>query len=78
MREELNAENLDAVNGGRYIVNGNTHQIAFRDAKKVFKLAPDADEYEVMRLCDSYIGKYGTEQEYDQACIDALYAKGWI
>lgn len=78
MREELNEEMLEDVNGGRYIVNGNRHQIAFRDAKKVFKLSASADEYEVMRLCDSFIGKYATEEEYDNACINALRAKGWI
>lgn len=78
MRQELNNENLENVSGGRYVINGNTHQIAFRDAKRVFKLAAAADEYEVMRLCDSFIGQYGSEQEYDQACINALSAKGWI
>ena len=78
MREEINLENLESVNGGRYVINGNKHQIAFKDAQKVFKLAASADEYEVMRLCDSYIGKYSTEKEYDNACINALKAKGWI
>ncbi len=78
MRDELNEEMLDFVTGGRYIVNGNKHQIAFRDVRRVFRLAPEADEYEVMRLCDSFIGKYATEQEYDNACISALSAKGWI
>ena len=78
MREELNVEQLDSVNGGRYIINANKHQIAFRDAKKVFKLTESADEYEVMRLMDSFIGKYSTEVDYDNACIEALRSKGWI
>ncbi len=78
MREELDIDILDAVTGGRYVINGNTHQIAFRDARKVFKLTESADEYDVMRLCDSFIGKYATEEEYDNACIAALQAKGWI
>jgi len=78
MREELNMENLDSVTGGRYVINANRHQIAFRDAKKVFKLSADCDEYECMRLMDSFIGKYATEEEYDNACIAALQARGWI
>ena len=36
MRKELNNENLETVAGGRYVINGNTHQIAFRDARKIF------------------------------------------
>ena len=78
MREELDFENLENVSGGRYIVNGNTHQVAFRDVKRVFNLSPDCDEYEAMRLMDSFVGKYATEQEYDNACIEALRARGWI
>lgn len=78
MREELDFESLDNVSGGRYVINGNTHQIAFRDARQVFKLKPNADEYEVMRLCDKLIGKYKTEAEYDNACISALKTQGWI
>lgn len=78
MRQELNNENLESVNGGRYVINGNRHQIAFCDAKRVFKLSASADEYEVMRLCDGYIGKYANEEEYDNACIAALQAKGWL
>ena len=78
MREELSPENLENVTGGRYVINGNKHQIAFRDARQVFKLTASADEYDVMRLLDSFIGKYATEVEYDNACIEALKAKGWI
>lgn len=78
MREMMNEENLDSVNGGRYIINGNTHQVAFRDAKKVYNLSPNCTDYQVMELMDSFIGKYATEVEYDKACIAALKAKGWI
>ncbi len=78
MREELNMENLESVSGGRYIINANRHQIAFRDARQVFKLSASADEYDVMRLMDSFIGKYATEVEYDNACIAALRERGWI
>ena len=77
MREELNVENLESVNGGRYVINGNTHQVAFRDAKQVFKLK-NCSDYQAMELMDSFIGKYSTEVEYDNACINALKAKGWI
>ena len=78
MREELNFDDMDKVTGGRYIINGNTHQIAFRDARRVFKLSDSCNDYEVMAACDSLIGKYNTEQEYDNACIALLQSKGWI
>lgn len=78
MREQVNEEMLDQVNGGRYVINGNLHKIAFRDVQKVYKLSSACDDYEVMKLCDSFIGKYATEAEYDNACIAALRSKGWI
>ena len=78
MREEINMENLEGVSGGRYIINANRHQIAFRDAKQVFKLSADCDEYDLMRVLDSYIGKFATEKEYDEACIADIRARGWI
>ena len=78
MREELNNENLETVSGGRYIINGNTHQVAFRDVRQVFNLTDSCDEYEAMRLMDSFIGVYPTEAEYDNACINALRERGWI
>ncbi len=78
MREELNFDDMDMVTGGRYIINGNQHKIAFRDVQRVFKLSPDCNDYEVMAACDSLIGKYATEQEYDNACIALLQSKGWI
>lgn len=78
MREELNIEKMEGVSGGRYIVNGNTHQIAFRDVRMVFNLSPDCTDYQVMEVCDGFIGMYATEAEYDNACIAALQARGWI
>lgn len=78
MREELNMDDLGSVTGGRVVINGNTHQIAFRDAKKVFKLSNTCNDYEVLAACDSLVGKYSTEEEYDNACIALLQSKGWI
>ena len=77
MREELNMEAMEGVSGGRYIINGNTHQVAFRDAKKVYKLK-NCSDYQAMELMDSLINQYPSEVEYDKACIAALKAKGWI
>ena len=59
-------------------IYSTVHQIAFRDVQQVFKLSPDCNDYEVMAACDSLIGKYATEQEYDNACIALLQSKGWI
>ena len=78
MRDELNAKDLGNVSGGRYIINGNTHQIGFRDANQMFNLSSDCTDYQVMEVCDSFIGKFSTEEEYDNACIAALKARNWI
>ena len=77
MRDELKNEELESVSGGRYVINGNTHQVAFKDAKKVFKLK-NCNDYQAMELMDGLIGKYPSEKDYDEACIAALQAKGWI
>lgn len=75
MIKELNINELDSVVGGRYVINGN--KVAFRDANKVFSLK-NCSDYQAMELMDSLIGKYNTEEEYDNACIAALQSRGWI
>ena len=75
--EKLSLDDLDAVSGGRYIINGNTHQVGFRDAQQIFQLK-NCSDYEAMEAMDSLIGKYATEVEYDNACIALLQSKGWI
>lgn len=77
MIKELNINELDSVVGGQYVINGNARQVAFRDAKKVFSLK-NCSDYQAMELMESLIGKYNTEEEYDNACIAALQSKGWI
>lgn len=70
MREELNLEELTGVSGGKYVINGNTKQIAFRENKVIFNLK--CSPYRAMELCDSLIGVYETEKEYNDACIALL------
>ena len=77
MREELNVEAMESVAGGKYIVNGNTNQVAFKELKQVYNLK-NCTVYDAMKAMDSLIGKYDSEEEYDQACIDLLKSKGWI
>lgn len=76
MRKELNLEELTGVSGGRYMINGNTKQVTFRDANRTYNLK--CSPYEAMEAMDALIGKYETEKEYDVACIKMLMAKGWI
>lgn len=76
MREELKDDALDMVNGGRYVINAKMMKIAFRDAKKTYNLK--CSQYEAMQLCDSLIGSYASEEEYDNKCIAELKARGWI
>ena len=77
MREELNVEAMESVAGGKYVVNGNTKQVAFKDVKQVYNLK-NCTVYQAMEAMDSLIGKYKTEKEYDEACIALLQSKGWI
>lgn len=77
MREEMSFDNLDSVTGGRYVINGNTHQVAFRDIRKIFKLK-NCSDYQAMEVMDSLIGIYDTEAEYDNACVNKLRSLGWI
>ncbi len=76
MREELSMEEMTGVSGGKYVINGNTNQIAFRENRAVYKLK--CSPYQAMEVCDSFIGQYATEKEYNDRCIQALKAKGWI
>lgn len=76
MREELSFDELAAVNGGKYVVNGNTKQVAFLNVRKCYKLK--CSPYQAMELMDSLIGQYPTEEEYDNACIAALSENDWI
>lgn len=76
MREELNMEEMTSVSGGRYIINGNTKQVHFRDVNRTYNLK--CSPYEAMEAMDALIGKYATEAEYDKACIKMLLSKGWI
>lgn len=77
MREEINVEKLEGVSGGRYVLNGNLHRVYFREARLLFQLK-NCTDYQAMELMDSFIGKANTEQEYDNMCIEALKAQGWI
>lgn len=77
MMEKLSMDELDAVSGGRYVINGNTHQVAFRDVQQIFQLK-NCSDYQAMEAMDSLIGVYSTEAEYDNACIALLQSRGWI
>lgn len=77
MRKELNEEMMDSVAGGRVYINTDLNKIGFRDAKRMFDLK-GCSVWEAAALCDSFRNKYATEEEFDNACIAALQAKGWI
>ena len=76
MREELSLEEMTGVSGGKYVINGNTNQIAFRENRAVYKLK--CTPYQAMEVCDSFIGVYPTEKEYNDRCIQELKSRGWI
>jgi len=78
MREELNMDDLTQVAGGKVYINTRTKKIGFKNISGVYPLQNGASPYEALELCDSLIGKYATDAEYDQACFNALKAKGWI
>lgn len=79
MREEIKDDGMKLVNGGRYYLNSNNRKLAFSTMKgTVYTLNDNCDDYQAMALMDSLIGKYDTQEEYDQACVDALQSNGWI
>lgn len=77
MRNEMNFDDLESVTGGRYVINGNTHKVAFRDIKEIYTLK-NCTDYQAMEVMDSLIGVYDTEAEYDRACVEKLKGLGWI
>lgn len=76
MRKELDLEEMTGASGGKYVINGNTNQVAFRENRVVYKLK--CSPYQAMELMDSFIGMYPTEEEYNNRCIEELKARGWI
>lgn len=78
MREELNVNDLNQVVGGKVYINTRTRKIGFNNISGVYPLKDGASAYAALELCDSLIGKYATDAEYDQACFNALKAQGFI
>ena len=74
---ELNDEELDMVAGGVVRVSANTNRVAFTTLKKIYNLQ-NCNARQARDLCESLIGQYATDAEYDAACEAALKAKGWI
>ena len=76
-RDDLIRNDRTPATGGRYTVNGNTHQVAFRGIRRVYNLK-NCSEAQVMEAMDGLIGGHTTEEEYDAACVALLQSKGWI
>ena len=74
--KELTDLELENVAGGRYYINVNTGALVFTSTNQVYNLKCSA--YQAMEVMDSLVGVYGTEAEYDQACVDLLTSNGWI
>lgn len=77
MREELLNDELEQVQGGVAFVNYNTMKVAFSTTRTAYQLK-NCTGAEAQALCSSFIGKCKDESDYDQKCINALSAKGWI
>lgn len=73
----LNDEELEAVAGGVAFINANTSKITFSTHPTVYTYK-NCTFREIRDLCESYIDKYATEEEFDAACVAALKEKGWI
>lgn len=78
MREEINDSMVEQVNGGRYYLNGNNKKLVFTTMKGTVFTLKGCSDYQAMELMDSLIGKYPTQAEYDQACVNELKKNGWI
>lgn len=78
MRKEIDEKTASGVAGGRYYINGNNHKLIFTSFPDDIFVFKNCSDYEAMEVMDSLIGKYSSQKEYDQACIDALKSRGWI
>ncbi|MBR3739584.1 MAG: hypothetical protein IKN04_03885 [Clostridia bacterium] len=76
MRQEIKDLELEQVTGGRYFINKDKKIVVFQNVAGVFQLKCKPSE--AMDAMDELIGKYKTEAEYDQACVNLLQSKGWI
>lgn len=78
MRTEMMDQDLELVAGGNYYINKNNLKVAFTTIKgQAFQLH-DCTGNQAMDVMDALIGKYATTEEYDQACVAALAAQGWL
>lgn len=74
---ELNDEELDQVSGGTVYISAGYKQIAFSNLGTVYNLK-NCTPQQARDFCESMIGKYATDAEYDAACEAALKEMGWI
>lgn len=77
MKQELNLNDLNEVSGGRYHINVDNKKLMFDYIDGVFQLK-NCTAYQAADACDSLKGKFKTEEEYDNACLDLLRSKGWL
>lgn len=75
MRTEVNEKELGKVAGGRYAIN-NKNTLYFETIPGGYPLK--CSRYQAMEEMDKLIGKYPTEQAYDQACFEMLKQRNWI
>lgn len=76
MRKEINSSDLQKVAGGRYFINTDKKLVVFQHVDGVFNLKCKPSQ--AMDAMDDLIGKYATEEEYDEACVEMLRNNGWI
>ena len=78
MRTEMMDQDMELVAGGNYYINKNNLKVAFTTIPgQAFQLH-DCTGNQAMDVMDSLIGQYATVEEYDQACVAALSAQGWL
>lgn len=73
----LSDEELDQIAGGTAYICGNSSRIGFSTIDTIYTYK-NCTYQEIRNLCESFIGKYATEEEFDAACVAALQEKGWI
>ena len=75
---KLNDNELEMVNGGFYRISQQKGKIAFTTMKGVSYQLINCTPDQAMEVMDALISQYSTQEEYDQACVNVLSAKGWI
>lgn len=78
MRNELSNEELGQISGGRYFIDNRSVVYFETIDNDGYQLKGEGARYQAQAIMDGLIGKYNSQSDYDNACLDALNAAGLL